>query len=168
MDESVPGVHESVLNAYQEDHPQVPPEVLENFYGVDGPERHRAAHQTGAGHPPDEEDLDEQLDDMIGEEESTNIRHDAIEVPKAHSPFTPDVETLFLDALRNLQDSGTLPENYLVTDEEWEEEAYPETEILAVGGRKKLPIRLPLDIWLPRAQLWAQALDLMVRLEAEL
>lgn len=168
VDETIPGVHESVLNAYQEDHPEVPPDVLDNFYGVEGPERQRAAHQTGAGHPPDEEDLDEQLDDMIGQEENTNVRHDAIDVPESNSPFTPDVELLFLEALRELQQSGTLPGNYKVTEEEWQEEDYPETEILGVGRRKKLAIQLPLDIWLPRARMWAQALDLMVRLEEEL
>lgn len=173
VDESQPGVHQSVLDAFVEDHPNVPPHVLEAFYGTDGNhDRGRRPNQTGARHPPDEEDdeedIDTQLEEMIANEENGNVRHDAIEVPKSEGPFPPDIEALFRNTLQTLQDHDIVPENYGVTEDEWDSDGYPERETLAVGSRKKISIQLPVDIWLQRASLWAQGLDLMARFEVEL
>jgi hypothetical protein len=50
--------------------------------------------------------------------------------------------------------------------EEWDGHWYPTYEIIRSGrrGTKELRIPLPVDDWLPRAELWVIALDLMNRI----
>ncbi|KAJ7584221.1 hypothetical protein C8J56DRAFT_863611 [Mycena floridula] len=152
VDERQEGVHRTVLDAY-------------HWYGVEGQERAPNRNQTGAGHPPDE-DLDEHIANM----EEGQVRHDAIDVPKATSPFTETGEQLFWAAFQAVQENNIVPAGYCIQPDEWESfgGSYPKTEQIPVGARKKVQIELPVHDWYPRACTWVQALELMNRFIVEL
>ncbi|KAJ7254470.1 hypothetical protein C8J57DRAFT_1076161, partial [Mycena rebaudengoi] len=125
----------------EEDQPGVHPSVLEEFYGVE----------------EDHDDEWEGVDDLIADEQANDIRHEAVEVPLNGSPFSPELQAVFFDALQEVQAQEIIPEDFgLLLD------SYLTTETIHLGrGGKKITIVLPLDIWLPRALAWAQGLELM-------
>ncbi|KAJ7245205.1 hypothetical protein C8J57DRAFT_1438317 [Mycena rebaudengoi] len=125
----------------EEDQPGVHPSVLEEFYGVE----------------EDHDDEWEGVDDLIADEQANDIRHEAVEVPSNGSPFSPELQAVFFDALQEVQAQEIIPEDFgLLLD------SYPTTETIHLGrGGKKITVVLPLDIWLPRALAWAQGLELM-------
>ncbi len=61
-----------------------------------------------------------------------------------------------------------IPENLGVSPIEWDDDEYPEVEILRVGrrGNGELQISLPQVLWWPRALLWAQGLEVMMTVQA--
>jgi hypothetical protein len=124
----------------EEDQPGVHPSVLEEFYGVE----------------EDHDDEWEGVDDLIADEQANDIRHEAVEVPSNGSPFSPELQAVFFDALQ-VQAQEIIPEDFgLLLD------SYPTMETIHLGrGGKKITVVLPLDIWLPRALAWAQGLELM-------
>jgi hypothetical protein len=139
-------VSESV-HGVDEDQPGVHPTILEEYYGV-------------------QEDLDEEwedIDDLIATDQASDVRHEAIDVPSHDSPFSPEMEAVFLGALETVKAQNIIPEGFnldLVN--------YPLHESIHLGrGGKRISVILPLDIWWPRALLWAQGLDLMTRIFVE-
>ncbi len=89
-----------------------------------------------------------------------------VEVVSTESPFQdPEHEAGFFAALEHRSANGHVPENFGVAEAEWEHGEYPVTEYLQVGRKRgrQIPINLSTEIWLPRAQLWARALELMIR-----
>ena len=167
VDESQRGVHQTELDAFAEDHPNTPPEVLELYYGVEGEPTLRQQHQTGAGHPDnEEEDSDNDSDAVVDEE--TDQSHEPVKVPLSECPFDDAGLLLFQSALKIVSEEGILPAGYNVCEDEWDGVAYPVVEKITVGSRKKVPIVLPLEDWLPRARRWAQALDVMNRILLDL
>lgn len=162
----------------------VHPELLEQYYGVDGHWR-RAPHQTGAGHPEDEDghevdaDVDpaellndqnatiEDLENRIADAQSTNIRHEPIKVARHASPFTTEeAEIEFWTIVEDVVKSHVLPDDFGVQPDEWGPGGYPHRASIKVGAKAKaFEVDLPIDIWLPRAIRWTQALDIMIRLQ---
>ncbi|KAJ6585819.1 hypothetical protein B0H19DRAFT_883509, partial [Mycena capillaripes] len=68
-----------------EDQPGVHPTILEKYYGVEP-----------------EEDLDDEwqdIDDMISADQTSDVRHDAVDVPADDSPFNPELGAIFFEAL---------------------------------------------------------------------
>jgi hypothetical protein len=140
------------------------PEEISEHYGVYGRESRRAPGQTGAGHPPDE---DTDADGWVDEEPSTEAPATipAVNVPEPASPFVDaDEENAFWAALAIQSEQGFIPEGYGIMEDEWEEGEYPTSEVIQVGRRRsgELYVSLPLDVWLPRAELWVRALNLMI------
>jgi hypothetical protein len=167
----------------------VHPDTINRYYGVDGAERVRLNGETGAGHIADEhsesdpldsssEDSEEdnesddnadsewtELQHQIARDQAHNICHKPVKVARHRSPFTTTAaETEFQNVLRLVVESDAVPAGFGVHPDEWED-GYSEHEIIKTGLRgKTLEVTLPEAVWLPRAILWAQALDLMSRL----
>lgn len=157
----------------QEDQPGVHPNVLNRYYGVDGPTRTRSSQDTGAGHPDDEGTSDEasyqDLEDRIAGDQDPEVRHDPIDVPQHSSPFkSAETEKLFCVALRELQQQEFIPEEYGVAPAEWIGGVYPDTEMIPLGrAGREIPVKLPVTIWWPKAAAWAQGHALMFQLLEE-
>ncbi|TFY76459.1 hypothetical protein EWM64_g7555 [Hericium alpestre] len=151
---------------YADDYEDVHPDILNRYYGVDVDVEHIHG-QTGAGHPDDEEDELPSLRDHIAADQEPHIRHAPIDVPDNGSPFQDlALEAAFFAALSSIHDQGLIPNGYSVAQAEWDDEGYGEVELLKCGrGRKYLEVELPFSIWWPRAVTWAQALDLLNRLQ---
>jgi hypothetical protein len=68
------------------------------------------------------------------------------------------LEDYFLGLLDDvLAQSEIVPENYGIHEDEWEEEDYPEIEVIRPGTKgKELAIILPRAEWFPKAVRWAQ------------
>ncbi|KAJ7734734.1 hypothetical protein DFH07DRAFT_754295, partial [Mycena maculata] len=137
----------------REDQPGVHPTVLEEFYGV-------------------EEDRDREwrdVDEFIADDQADDVGHAAIEVPTHTSPFSPEIEYVFFNALEDLKTQAVIPDGYGLAPEELNGAPYPSRESIHLGrGGKKISIILPLEVWWPRAVLWAQGLDLMTRILVEI
>ncbi|KAJ7177579.1 hypothetical protein C8R43DRAFT_872453 [Mycena crocata] len=133
-----------------EDQPGVHPSVLEEYYGV-------------------EDNLDDEwegVDDLIAADQTADVRHDAIDVPTHDSPFNPQLEAVFFEALEAVKAANIIPGGFSL-----DLDNYPVRESIHLGrGGKRISVTLPVDIWWPRALVWAQGLDLMTRMlvEAEL
>lgn len=107
------------------------------------------------------------LGTVIAENHEHNFNHDAVEVPGTENPFASDAdEQVFHAALEILHAEQTVPHGYYLLEDEWEGGSYPTLEILQSGrrGRREITISLPDSIWRPRAEMWARAVDLLVRL----
>ncbi|KAJ7640941.1 hypothetical protein B0H17DRAFT_1216458 [Mycena rosella] len=134
------------------------PDTINRYYGVAGARRRRPRNQTGAGIASDDEgesnadgpSVEEEVENQMGADLAQNIRHEPSD---------------FLELLEGLlEQPDAMPEDYGVLEDEWEEEDYPEIEIVKPGTRgEELVIALPRPDWFPRAARWAQALDLLTR-----
>ncbi|KAJ7622974.1 hypothetical protein B0H17DRAFT_964108, partial [Mycena rosella] len=133
-----------------EDQPGVHPTILEEYYGV-------------------EENLDDEwrdINDMIAADQTPDVSHEAIDVPTHNSPFNSALEAIFFEALEVIKARNIIPDGF-----DLDLNRYPVRESIHLGcGGKRISVVLPIDIWWPRALLWAQGLDLMARMivEAEL
>ncbi|KAF7366370.1 hypothetical protein MSAN_00893500 [Mycena sanguinolenta] len=145
---------------YQDDCQGLHPDTIEKYYGVHGPPR---LGGRGAGNPPDENDVAEN----IHAEQGPQIRHEAIEVPDHKNPFGDDSEgeRTFFAVLTEVVWKEVVPTGYGVLPEEWDEDGYPDTEILQAGRRMKtqIPVSLSHPIWLQRATLWVQGVNVLSR-----
>ena len=104
------------------------------------------------------------LRDRIASNLHKNVNHQPVKPPRSQNPFTSEALAVFQHYFAKVQRRGLLPEGYGVCEEEWEEEGYPEEEEIIVGRRKrKFFIHLPKEIWLTRAETWAQGLYVMQR-----
>ncbi|KAJ6597751.1 hypothetical protein DFH09DRAFT_1304518 [Mycena vulgaris] len=136
------------------------PDAISRYYGV--------AEEDS---DPEEATAEEQLENQIEADLAQNIRHQPVKVARHHSPFEEhQSEDDFLDLLDALlAQPGMLPEDYGILEDEWEEEDYPEIEIIRPGtSGKEMVVILPRTEWFPRAARWAQALDLLTRCLHEL
>ena len=99
--------------------------------------------------------------EIIANNQSCNVRHDAAEVAKTSSPFeNRDDHYAFILALETaLQDPETYPAGFHLNEE------YESTESYKTGRSvKALEIPLPYNVWFPRIVVWCKALDLLKRL----
>lgn len=123
----------------------------------------------------EDEDSDEEENMVytIMNQQTPNVRHAAIKVPRVQNPFVSAARLDdFLRALEDLEHHNILPEGLLARPQEWMEEwegaGYPTWESLAVGrSRKNMAIDLPCSIWVPRAQRWCQAVDMLTRFQRD-
>ncbi|KAJ6608014.1 hypothetical protein B0H10DRAFT_1816739, partial [Mycena sp. CBHHK59/15] len=106
------------------------------------------------------------LDSVIAGDQDRHIRHEPIGVVETECPFaSAEAITIFSSALKDVQSAGIIPRHFGVAETEWEGSFYGETETVKVG-RKEAQIVLLFEIWWPRAVAWAQALDIMVNIQA--
>jgi hypothetical protein len=160
------------------------PETINCYYGVHGAEQTRLNGQTGAGHAEDEDAASgsdssdnevsddgnddaqwAELQNQVAYDQSHNVRHKPVKVPRHHNPFAmPDAENEFQDLLSIIIERNIVPAGFGVSADEWDD-GYPELETIKTGSRgKELEVVLPEAAWLPQAILWSQALDLMSQL----
>lgn len=141
--------------------------MIEQHYGVDGVHVSRPPHQTGAGHPEDEEDPEgAQITDTITSQQRQYVHHEAVRVPAASGPFASDelrLEEAFYAMFRELVAEDITPYGFGLTPDEWEEGHYPVYETIRVGrrGTKDLHVSLGEVVWYNRACLWVQGLVAM-------
>ncbi|KAJ7134187.1 hypothetical protein C8R44DRAFT_955846 [Mycena epipterygia] len=133
-------------------------DVINHYYGVEG-------GKTGAGHEDEEEDPEgddsepevdpqEELKNQIQADQAQNIRHAPVKVARHHSPFEEEAnEATFVELLELLlRHPNTLPEDYGILPEEWDEDSYGEIEMICTGTNgKELVVVLPWEEWFPRA-----------------
>lgn len=159
---------------YVDEHDGIHPDVLNEYYGVQGKPREQIPGQSGAGHPPDEDDEDtesddnamdvDSLEDRIAQDYEHNFNHEAVKAPKHANPFTLSLsEEAFSEELLEKEATGFLPGGYGIHPDEWEGNGYPTYEIIRTGrrARKEIRVALPDAIWRPRAELWVRALYTM-------
>lgn len=146
---------------YEDDCDGMTVEEIEEHYGVDMPDAPRRHTQTGAGHGHNDSDFEDEDD---GDDDEGDDREPvAVEVRPTASPFESDLqEIVFAELLEEATEDNVAPEGYGVLPNEWEEDEYPSAELLQVGNKLsgETVIYLPVHIWLPRAQKWANALSL--------
>ncbi|KLO16315.1 hypothetical protein SCHPADRAFT_914084 [Schizopora paradoxa] len=144
-----------------EPHEGVHPETLEKYYGVEGDPLVRRAGQTGAGHPEDEPNNEvAEMIARISADQDHAIRHEAIDVPATTSPFESNEGlALFRTSLEQAVTQNVMPEGFEDVCGEWEE-----SEGIGSGrrGERRLLIRLPAEIWKPRALAWARSYQIML------
>ncbi|KAG6373519.1 hypothetical protein JVT61DRAFT_6157 [Boletus reticuloceps] len=154
---------QTMLGVYCDDCDGLPVDVIEEAYGVDGPEQVRQPHQSGAGNPANEED-------SLGNENhagdtTAHEVHEAVHVPLPGNPFSCDeIEAQFYATLQEVIVHDITPEHFGLTDSEWEDDGYPVYEMIPVGRRasKELHVSLAEPIWYEWAQLWGQALTALL------
>lgn len=135
--------------------------------------KRRKPGPAGAGNPPDEQEDDAAptgnvaLADQIAQDQNPQIRHEEIEVPDHRNPFADDPvsESNFFEVLARVVEAEIVPAGYSLLPEEWEEDGYPDIEILTAGKQGETKIRMSLanPIWKQRAELWVQALNVLSR-----
>ncbi|KAG1844626.1 hypothetical protein DFJ58DRAFT_664735, partial [Suillus subalutaceus] len=143
------------------------PDVIEEYYGVHGDTATRRQHQTGAGHPMDEEDSDDDDDEepqnivqSINDQQRDHVHHEAISVPSQRKPFINDeTHQQFAAVLTEVVAKDITPCHCRLTTDEWEGNEYPIFETIPIGrrGSKELHVSLAELIWFKRAKLWCQA-----------
>jgi hypothetical protein len=142
------------------------PETIERYYGVFEPQRGEGA---GTQNPPDE---DANVEEHIRAEQHPQIRHDAVEVPDHKNPFSdhPVAESAFFSLLTDLIRQDIIPAGYGMLPEEWDEDGYPDVEILYAGRQMKKMMRISLahPIWAQRARLWVQGLRTLSHFDLDL
>ena len=153
-------VGEAKYGRYSDDFPNVHPEVLERYGDAGMYSSQLAWNQVMNTHIPDDLDL------AIAGDQDRHIRHEAIGVVENQCPFaSAEATAIFSSALKDVQSAGIIPQHFGVAENEWEGSFYGETETVKVG-RKEVQIALPFGIWWPRAVAWAQALEVMVNIQA--
>ncbi|KAJ6470290.1 hypothetical protein C8R47DRAFT_988786, partial [Mycena vitilis] len=159
------------------------PDAINRYYGIAGRHLHRSRTQTGAGiTSEDEEDeveeddvhepsVEEQIENQVQADLAQNIRHEPVKVANHGSPFDEvELEIHFLSLLLELvSEPDVVPEDFGILPEEWEDDDYPEVEVIRPGTKgKELAVILPRDEWFAKAVRWVQGLDLMTRVLHEL
>jgi hypothetical protein len=143
---------------YRNDCEGVHPDVINEYYGVHGHMRTQQRHQTGAGHPADEEDSDSDSDDedpntmvqAINNQQRHQIHHEAIGVPSQQNPFVDDAtQRQFSATLDEVIAEDITPNNCRLTLDEWDGDEYPAFETITFGrrGSKELHVSLAEPIW---------------------
>lgn len=153
---------------YVDERDNVPLDILERYLGVYGDQTRQHTGQTGTSTSVDEWNT---MVTQISADQQGNIRHDGITPPPTNHPFpNPTIEEIFRKALQNVESEGLLPNNYRIRDDEWNNEEYPSKEVIQFGrgSRKCLKVKLPVNIWKPRAERWCQAHSIMVSLQTRI
>ena len=91
-------------------------------------------------------------------------------VPDSAAPFDNfEVLQMFNEVLRQVELEDIMPAGYGITPDELALTGYPHEEVIKGGrqGRKEMRITLSVDLWLPRAIRWCQALEVMSTLLIE-
>jgi hypothetical protein len=156
---------------YQDDCEGVHPDIISEHYGVHREPVTRKRHQSGAGHPADEEASGDEEDehtahvaDLINQQQRQNVNEDVVPVPSRRSPFTdPAEEAAFFVMLNQAINHQVIPDGFRLRPNEWEDGRYPVFETIRLGRRrsKELEVSLANEIWYKRACVWCQALVCM-------
>ncbi|KAG8923025.1 hypothetical protein FRC02_011448 [Tulasnella sp. 418] len=177
-------VGQTTEGIYVSEHDEISPDVLAKYYGVHGRPKHRHPLQTGAGHPPaeddgyhadqddevmqdadasvvsdtdEDEDTSEPLEQMIASNLQRNIRHAPVKVPRHQCPFDSNGLAVLAELIGEATMEGVIPPGYgLEEGFHWEP-----VEYIPLGRRKQLEVQLPEKTWKHRATLWVRAVEIM-------
>ncbi|KAJ8580247.1 hypothetical protein M405DRAFT_753501 [Rhizopogon salebrosus TDB-379] len=153
---------QTLFGVYRDDCEGIHPDVIQEYYGVHGCPASRQPHQTGAGHPTDEDDEDTpDIIEAINDQQRCHVRHEAIKVPSQRDPFGDDeTQEQFFAVLAEVVSKCITPAHCRLTPDEWEGDGYPIFETIHAGrrGSKELQVSLAEPIWFHRAKLWCQGL----------
>lgn len=161
---------QALLGIYEDEFEGIHPATLQRYYGIDRRETIRHLNQTGAGHPNDKlENEEDGVIDCIEQNQANNVLHDAIEVPDGNTPFlNEEDENVFFGILDEVITEGIIPVGYNLQEGE---DDYDEntTEHLRVGRRREIYVEVSLadPIWRTRSMLWAQAVSVLEHFEAD-
>ncbi|KIJ27112.1 hypothetical protein M422DRAFT_55199 [Sphaerobolus stellatus SS14] len=109
----------------------------------------------------DQEDLDD-LERRVLQELCRNVKHKGPKIPRHQDPFThPEMHEILDNTLQQVAELNFLPESYGMQPEEWEDDEYPQSEIIVGRRKKEAIIQLPLGIWYSQAVRWTRALYIM-------
>ena len=153
---------QSLFGVYRDECEGIHPDVINEYYGVHGAPVDRHSHQSGTGHPVDEEGSDN--DDVAGyvaDQQQQHVHHEAVRVPSHRNPFGDvEKEVQFFNVLHRVITEDVTPDHVGLTPEEWGSDHYPAYETIRLGhrGSKELRVSLAEPIWYYRARLWCQAL----------
>lgn len=152
---------QTTLGIYRDDCEGLSVDTIQECYGVD----------SEAGNPLDGEDASGNENPMpSGHHTSATMSanrqdgqacHEAVYVPPPGNPFASDEkEAQFYDVLQQVVTHSITPENFGLTESEWEDGNYPIYETIHIGCRvsKELYVSLAESIWYNRARVWCQAL----------
>ncbi|KAH0836635.1 hypothetical protein J3R83DRAFT_8353 [Lanmaoa asiatica] len=157
---------------YEDDCEGVHPEIINKYYGVCGASQDRCEDRSGAGHPVDEDDSENEdptrmtevhITDLVNKQQQWHVHQDTVHVPSHKSPFhTAEDEATFFNMLGELITQEIIPGGLGLTPDEWELGYYPIFETIRVGRRRsrQLEVSLAEDIWYkPRRLLLIMAID---------
>ena len=151
-----------------DDYDGVPPDILQQYYGVE------ADDIESDDNGDDDSEVEAELqgwDELQEEFEGNEIAatHEPVPVPANTSPFNENSFDIFTQALQQMRDEEIIPFGLGVSQNKIGEEEYPTEEILRGGrrGRKEMRITLSVEVWLPRAIQWCQALEVMTAILVE-
>ena len=143
-------------------------DTINRYYGVHGKPLTRQGHQSGAGHPTDEEAsgdednaLTAQIAEFVNGQQQAHANQDAVHVPYHRTPFAhSEDEEAFFGMLYEMINHAAIPNGFGLTPAECETGDYPVFETIRLGRRrsKQLDVSLADKIWYERACLWCQAL----------
>lgn len=87
---------------------------------------------TGTGNPPDEyNSADVLLATQVANDQQTQVRHDAIDVPGHSNPFDDDAsERQFWHILGEVVERDIIPQAVGLLSDEWDDGTYPTFEVL--------------------------------------
>ncbi|KAJ3871876.1 hypothetical protein F5051DRAFT_340235, partial [Lentinula edodes] len=168
---------------YEDDCNGLDPTIIGRYYGVEDEEDNIEHNSSDSDSGSDIDNTDgveaedistytssssdetQNLPDHILKDVQSQFHHAPVWVPKHKNPFSTKLQRkVFNDCLVEVLESDAgLPSGLGIRQDEWEEEGYPIFETLKSGrrGTKELRIPLPLEDWLPRAEVWVKALTLM-------
>ena len=130
------------FGVYQDDCEGVHPDIICDHYGVHGQPITRKRHQSGAGHPTDEEVSGDEEDghtaahiaDLVNRQQQQNVNEDVVFVPSHRSPFTdPEDEATFFGMLNQAIDHQIIPDGFGLRPDKWEDGHYPIFETIQLG-----------------------------------
>ncbi|KAF9442842.1 hypothetical protein P691DRAFT_680693 [Macrolepiota fuliginosa MF-IS2] len=128
----------------------VPIDLIEQYYGAEGPHLKHNPCQRGAGSLQDEE-----MEDATNEQVKSNAYPNAVPVPQKNCLFDEAELIVCKHQMKTLQKSGFTPEGYFILPDEWDKEYLPYEDIPVGRQGNFLRIILTHSIWLPRAEDWA-------------
>ena len=89
-------------------------------------------------------------------------------MPDSSSPFSPENEEVFFEALHEIRRLEIIPMHFGVSPAEWVNGTYGDMETITFGrGGRLEELELPFSTWWPRAVEWVQGLELMTALLVE-
>ncbi|KAJ3932345.1 MAG: hypothetical protein NXY57DRAFT_894410, partial [Lentinula lateritia] len=142
---------------YKDDCEGLDPSLIEKYYGVNDEDDEDSDNDSQKSISDSDPRL--RMIDHVTADVLSQLHHRPVPVPKHQNPFDPELHGIFLECLEECIRDDIIPFGHRVRMEEWDDEGYPSFEILKSGrrGTKELRIPLPVDDWLPRAELWVQA-----------
>ncbi|KAG2336494.1 hypothetical protein BDR05DRAFT_1005822 [Suillus weaverae] len=153
------------FGVYQDGCEGIHPDIIEEYYGIYGHVATRWQHQTGVGHPMDEEDSDDgkepqDIAQAVNNQQRDHVHHEAIGVLLQRNPFVNEgTYQQFSATLTEVVAEDITPCHCRLAADEWEGNGYPVFETISIGrrGLKELHVLLGELIWFRQAKLWCQA-----------
>ncbi|KIK77899.1 hypothetical protein PAXRUDRAFT_165463, partial [Paxillus rubicundulus Ve08.2h10] len=129
---------QTTFGLYHNDCDGIHPDVIEEYYSTNSPPLTHQSHQSGAGHPIDEENNGDGADVGVIEafvnQQWQHAHHEVVSVPSTGSPFiNHESEEEFYTMLHCIIAQNITPNSFILTPDKWEDTQYPIYETIYVG-----------------------------------